>query len=217
MITARTGQMKLAPEIVHVGGNVFRSLKCASCLEYHFDKTSLDRMLACGHYYCQDCLCTFAKTSIQSGTYPVCCSERLPLRSLGTALKGRHLALAKSMDKGFYRGGGYCAVATCSAALLPHQGGSRVGKCDECGAKSCLKCHNLDHGSKPCSHDADTVQILELAKQKRWMQCPRCRVMIEHNGGCGLMVCRVCSQKFCYMCGKSHSSCSCPMSLCTLM
>lgn len=207
----------MAPSQLHTGGGVYRSLKCASCFEFKYDNKSLDRMLVCGHYYCRDCLASYSKTSIESGSYPFCCSDRIPLNSLSTALSGRNYGLATRLNKEYYRGLGYCAVASCSAEILAHKINGGVGSCDKCGARTCLHCNNIDHGSKACSRDAGTVKLLELASRNSWRQCPRCRVMIELSGGCDDIKCRVCNEKFCFSCGKSRNKCSCMISLCSVM
>jgi len=194
-------------EQLYLGRGALDPVECASCFE--FLHVSYTTRLMCDHSYCWPCLSTFSETSIQSGSYPVCCSEKIPLPLLASFLGPKDLKLADRMTKDHYRDLGYCAVPSCSAVLPPQRIGSRVGRCNECGARTCVKCKRLDHGSKRCSRDIDTARVLKLARRNRWKQCPRCRVLIERSEGCSHMLCTACNQEFCFTCGNSLSKCLC--------
>ena len=37
--------------------------------------------------------------------------------------------------------------------------------------------------------------------------CPKCRSLIEKNGGCPHMTCAFCGEQFCWKCGKNYFDC----------
>lgn len=192
-----------------------RSLKCVSCFGISSrDLTSVGRLLACGHYYCQDCLATFFKMSIGSGygTYPLCCSVKIPLKhSLFNVLgpENCHHSARMYRDPQYPRRINYCAIPRCSTPLDPRNITGHIGKCRRCGNKTCLQCNSRDHGGGPCSRNLNTEEILELAEQKGWKQCPGCKVMIEHGTGCSSILCSLCDTRFCFRCGKPRRTHEC--------
>ncbi|KAF2806991.1 uncharacterized protein BDZ99DRAFT_537988 [Mytilinidion resinicola] len=50
---------------------------------------------------------------------------------------------------------------------------------------------------------------METANRKMWMQCRSCKHMVELETGCYHMTCR-CGAQFCYLCGSTWKTCSCP-------
>ncbi|CAO2207746.1 unnamed protein product [Urochloa humidicola] len=58
----------------------------------------------------------------------------------------------------------------------------------------------------------EDARLENLAKERLWRQCVKCRHMIELAEGCYHMTC-VCGYEFCYTCGKEwkekKATCSC--------
>jgi hypothetical protein len=58
-------------------------------------------------------------------------------------------------------------------------------------------------------HGKDLEKASEECIKQNTKPCPRCHTAIERNGGCNHMICRLCGQHFCYVCGddwKKHGN-----------
>lgn len=69
----------------------------------------------------------------------------------------------------------------CCRIPIPPQVLGYVGICHTCHARTCTLCKRIAHDG-PCL-DEET-EIMELAKQSGWQQCPKCHHLIELNTGC---------------------------------
>ncbi|CAA0828638.1 RING/U-box superfamily protein [Striga hermonthica] len=75
----------------------------------------------------------------------------------------------------------YCPFKDCSALWWTTRvGGMGKLKADERGSED--------------------IMLVNLAKNMRWMRCPKCRFYVEKSKGCLFMQCR-CEHGFCYNCG----------------
>jgi hypothetical protein len=45
------------------------------------------------------------------------------------------------------------------------------------------------------------LTALDVARAKKWVRCPGCRMLVEKQGGCNSVICGRCGINFCYACG----------------
>ncbi|XP_045787342.1 E3 ubiquitin-protein ligase RSL1-like isoform X2 [Trifolium pratense] len=114
----------------------------------------------------------------------------------------------------------YCPFKDCSAMLLDeNEGGGeeeyiRESECPFCHRLFCARCHVPWHPGIGCEEyqnlnvderGREDLLVRELANQKKWKRCPRCRFYVEKNEGCLHITCR-CKFEFCYACGETWTS-----------
>ncbi|KAK3135933.1 hypothetical protein QOZ80_5BG0425500 [Eleusine coracana subsp. coracana] len=95
-------------------------------------------------------------------------------------------------------------------------------KCVRCRGSFCIRCKVPWHDKMTCYQykrryphaRPEDVKLQNLAKQRLWRQCIKCKHMIELAEGCYHMTC-VCGYEFCYTCGKEwkekKATCTCPL------
>jgi hypothetical protein len=87
-------------------------------------------------------------------------------------------------------------------------------KCPGCKRTYCSHC-GIRHASEmTCKQAYEHAQRVgnkneEQAANKEWLQdhtkaCPRCKTVIEKNGGCFYMFCKKCGHEFCWKCLQPH-------------
>ncbi|XP_042386823.1 E3 ubiquitin-protein ligase RNF144B-like [Zingiber officinale] len=121
----------------------------------------------------------------------------------------------------------YCPFKGCSAALLvdDEDGGVatlKKAECPHCRRLFCALCKAGWHGELSCSEfqrlrtkerRREDLLLMEVAKEKGWKRCPKCKFFVEKTAGCLHITCR-CGHEFCYGCGSKwatiHASCSTP-------
>ncbi|KAF2482310.1 hypothetical protein BDY17DRAFT_324601 [Neohortaea acidophila] len=169
----------------------------------------------CNHTYCHEDLRQLVRTSLTaSGLFPPeCCYQPIPFdevkRFLGEELireygaKLEELGDAKPV---------YCHVAACGAYIGKGERAeeSMRATCQRCGAATCVLCRQEGHEGD-CSAQMDdeaAKQFRQLAKEKRWQTCPKCRRTVERAIGCNQITC-LCGAQFCYLCGTPWKHCEC--------
>ncbi|ELU06970.1 hypothetical protein CAPTEDRAFT_79139, partial [Capitella teleta] len=79
-------------------------------------------------------------------------------------------------------------------------------QCPLCFRLYCSLCFDAYHGWWSCESARKSSKM--TTKINAWMsedkdgrkKCPKCRIVIEKNGGCNRMICSVCSRIFCWVC-----------------
>ncbi|XP_022865458.1 probable E3 ubiquitin-protein ligase RNF144A-A [Olea europaea var. sylvestris] len=109
----------------------------------------------------------------------------------------------------------YCPYKDCSAMLVKDTDEViRESICPFCWRLFCAQCNVSWHSGVECEefqrmneHERgrEDLMVYELAKQKNWQRCPKCKFFVERNEGCLHISCR-CKFEFCYGCGASWSS-----------
>jgi len=187
---------------------------CTACMEtFQLDKL-LD--MSCPCKYCVTCLNEVFRAGCTSiGAFPPkCCGKPIRISQYGGILKPDVLKRYKEVEAEFSaKRPLYCAMPKCStfipeSNLLPQH---QVGVCPNpaCSSSTCALCKRLmeqhtiwEVENRVCPPtDENTVKLFELGTDKKWKQCPSCRVMVERIDGCNHMVC-VCGVEFCYRCGE---------------
>ena len=90
-----------------------------------------------------------------------------------------------------------------------------IGPCGlvqcKCGAWTCWKCGGKMHAPLKCKDLANWKSKFKDAASVIWLlnntkQCPKCKQLIEKNGGCNHMTCQNCKYEFCWYCGHEWST-----------
>ncbi|PNY02504.1 putative E3 ubiquitin-protein ligase RNF144A-like protein [Trifolium pratense] len=99
----------------------------------------------------------------------------------------------------------YCPFKDCSAMLLDeNEGGGeeeyiRESECPFCHRLFCARCHVPWHPGIGCEEyqklnvderGREDLLVRELANQKKWRRCPKCKFYVEKNEGCLHITCR---------------------------
>ncbi|XP_050231743.1 E3 ubiquitin-protein ligase RSL1-like [Mercurialis annua] len=182
--------------------------------------------------FCSDCISKHVSTKIQESiTRVTCpginCSSVLELDICRTKLSKRVVdrweeALSVEMINQLQKI--YCPFKDCSALLVKdNKEGEKVTReceCPFCHRLFCAECNVPWHSGVECGvfqklnkdeRGKDDLMLMELAKQKKWSRCPKCRFYVERIHGCPHMICR-CRFEFCYGCGlqwnANHGGCA---------
>lgn len=207
----------------HVHESDVEAEYCQICGE-ELDGGHIAVFLNCGHTFCRDCLnqCFSVGLSNKQSFPPRCCSvEGIDINSvlgfLDEAIFERYTLVEEEYGT---RNPTYCANYNCSHLFSPTRLSKSAGKyilCYECNQETCTECkqgrsqHTTLQGNKDICPEIISKEDKELADQKKWKQCPGCRILVEKNDGCDHMSCE-CGTEFCYRCGTEYAtdhSCAC--------
>ena len=86
--------------------------------------------------------------------------------------------------------------------MLVDDGGEVVtaSECPNCRRLFCAQCRVVWHAGIDCSEfqrlskderGTEDIMLMELAKQKSWRRCPRCKFYVEKTDGCLHITCRL--------------------------
>jgi len=101
----------------------------------------------------------------------------------------------------------WCPEPDCNHVIQTTSPGEKLVIC-QCGREFCFKCSESWHAPltclylkkwlKKCADDSETSHWINAHTK----ECPRCKIVIEKNGGCNHMVCRssTCKYEFCWTC-----------------
>ncbi|KAL1296208.1 probable E3 ubiquitin-protein ligase RNF144A [Arachis ipaensis] len=180
----------------------------------------------CDHSFCSDCVTKHVATKIQESlTLVPCpglnCKGMLELDSCRPMLPKEVLdrwddALCEALFLAVPKF--YCPFRDCSAMLLnENEGGEgiiREAECPFCHRLFCARCCVPWHPGVECNvlqslnedeRGREDLLLRDLAAQKKWNRCPRCKFYVEKTEGCLHITCR-CRFQFCYACGEPWSS-----------
>ncbi|KAJ3745999.1 hypothetical protein DFH05DRAFT_902447 [Lentinula detonsa] len=80
--------------------------------------------------------------------------------------------------------------------------------CTSCLEYLCVLCKGPAHVHLTCPVIDEQLaddKLRNLAREKKWQTCPKCKAIIELTQGCNHIVCR-CGSEFCYTCGSVWTS-----------
>lgn len=186
--------------------------------------------LSCYHSFCSECVVKQVATKIQDNITNVSCPGLnckgvLELESCRSLLPKELIdrwndALCEAFFLAVPKF--YCPFKDCSAMMLDeNEDGQdiRESECPFCHRLFCARCHVTWHPGVGCEEfqtmnvderGREDLLVRELANQKKWKRCPRCRFYVEKKDGCLHITCR-CKFEFCYACGaewtSSHGGC----------
>ncbi|KAG5984599.1 hypothetical protein E4U54_006120, partial [Claviceps lovelessii] len=150
--------------------------------------------LKCGHTMCRACLRRIFNLSITDPQHmpPRCCQDYIPLKHVERLFDH---AFKKTWNRKFAeystKNRIYCPSRRCGEWIKPanirREGGRKVGRCGRCSTKVCCSCNGRWHGTRPCSDDAETADILAQAQEEGWKRCFKCKALVELKEGCNHM------------------------------
>jgi hypothetical protein len=164
-------------------------LNCVACTE-DYPSTEVAWAEKCGHVWCRDCLYSYVELSFKGESpFPAyCCSEgsEVPVEDndfLPDELIDKYVTKKYQMIS---HNPVFCHNSDCVAFLMPGHISDNIGKCQKCDAKTCMTCKRAVHegaclpSDEPEPMDDD---LLKLAKEENWRQCPRCSRLVEVVAG----------------------------------
>jgi len=217
---ARQYLRKLIDESVSDALRSQHQLKDGETCPVCYDTIDHPHRLACGHAYCNGCLHHFLLTASDTKQFPLTCigdegkcSLPIPLPVIQRFLlpaQFKHLLevsfsdhLARNPEK--FR---YCATPDCPEIYsLESDSGGGIFQCRSCFVSICVSCGE-DHNGFSCEEwmihrDPETQErLLEgwAEGNKDVKKCPKCKLLIEKNGGCNHMTCPKCDAHICWRC-----------------
>ncbi|KAL8036063.1 hypothetical protein ABFX02_12G135100 [Erythranthe guttata] len=181
----------------------------------------LFRVLGCSHSYCSECMSKYVGSKLMENITNINC----PVSGCRGFLEPHHCrsilpkpvfdrwgdALCEAMILGSEKF--YCPFKDCSALLIDDKMGGVVlqSECPSCNRLFCAQCRVPWHLNISCAEfkkldknerSNDDLMLMNLAKEKKWMRCPKCKFYVEKSEGCLFMLCR-CKHAFCYNCGHT--------------
>ena len=199
-ITAQnTSSFLINPQIEPVDANIsderlpqngFSLRQRLTCISWDDDNEAASFTAPCKHSYCDDCLVSYVKSSLEPGGVfpPVCCNLPITLQSARSHLhhdlikryQDKHSAILASCSL-------LCAQSGCCVIIPPERIVNGLGHCSAYNNHTCIKCRQQEHKQEPCPTDEKQRDLTELAKKQGWQTCYRCNNMIELNFGCNHM------------------------------
>lgn len=164
---------------------------CSACMEQwaRFDTLELNCKRpgdVIQHVYCRGCLIDLLRTSLIDTTLfpPRCCGQRI---SIAACIELCPPDLIKQyMDKEVeleLPNPIYCSNWYCAKFIKLESVTANVATCLGCGEETCTICKNLRHKGL-CPEDPTVQMLMDVAGEKRWQRCPKCRTMVELLEGC---------------------------------
>ncbi|PIA43226.1 hypothetical protein AQUCO_02000574v1 [Aquilegia coerulea] len=203
---------------------------CEICFE---PKSSFDsfKIKGCKHFYCSECMAKYVASKLQENVTSIRCPVPDCLGVLEPEFSRTILpqevfdrwgdALCESLILGAQKF--YCPFKDCSALLID-DGGVAVkdSECPHCRRMFCAQCKVPWHTGINCKdfqklgkgeREKEDILLMNLAKDKKWQRCPKCKFYVERSDGCLFMKCR-CGFAFCYNCaapmqGNNHNCTKC--------
>nr|XP_033509831.1 probable E3 ubiquitin-protein ligase RNF217 [Nicotiana tomentosiformis] len=202
------------------GNDIFT---CDICV----DKKSTNDMfkiMGCTHFYCKQCMAKYVASKLQENVSTTSC----PVPGCNGVLEPYYCrsilpkevfdrwgdALCEKLILGFEKF--YCPFKDCSVLLIDECRGGNFAitqsECPECKRLFCAKCKVAWHLGIMCEEfqksnkdekEKEEIQLMKLAKHRKWQRCPSCRIYVARNKGCNNMKCR-CGCDFCYKCGAAY-------------
>nr|XP_043637752.1 E3 ubiquitin-protein ligase RNF144A isoform X2 [Erigeron canadensis] len=194
---------------------------CGICMDSKTESEMFRNTNVCSHVYCTDCICQHVAAMIKENSAmvkcpdpnctgvigPQVCQGMVPKQVLERWEDVLCESLIMGSDKFIY-----CPFKDCSAMLVDDDdAGVAVtsSECPSCNRLFCAQCRVAWHCGLDCSEykngerEPEDLMLMDLAKTKKWMRCPSCKVFVERTSGCPHISCR-CGHHFCYECGKQN-------------
>ena len=185
---------------------------CGICMET-IPILDLFHGMQCQHRFCVECMGTYIEGRINGGEVPIPCPDPACPEAYGEDIAVLHPEVCKkSIDFAAFSSWGdrlteraippnlraYCPNLQCGM-LLEATGGKTLAKafCPACSHPMCATCgfdwsHDDADGSSQhdCDEGPNAELVKKLAEERRWKQCPRCKMLVERTFGCDFMKCR---------------------------
>ncbi|GMI91703.1 hypothetical protein like AT3G14250 [Hibiscus trionum] len=192
--------------------------ECDICVDRK-ERHQMFTISGCSHSFCVDCISTYVKTRLEQHiTIIKCpgegCGVMLELEACRPRLPKEAIHRWEDLlcEELLCATGGriYCPFKDCSVLLLNDNQGEIIAEteCPNCHRLFCAQCKVPWHPGISCEEyqklgegerGRDDLMVRNLAKEKKWRNCPSCRFMVERTEGCPHMTCW-CKYQFCYAC-----------------
>ncbi|MBA0722841.1 hypothetical protein Golax_003482, partial [Gossypium laxum] len=184
-------------------GSITPTYVCEICVEPKPLDISFN-IKGCSHFYCIECTVKYIKSKLDDNVSriqcpvtdcegvldPDFCREILPrdlFNRWGKALCESALLGSEKL---------YCPYKDCSA-LLVNDGEKRIKRfpCPLCKRVFCVQCKVAWHSGADCikfqklKNIGSDAMLVDLAKRKKWRQCPNCSIYVEKSAGCCYVKC----------------------------
>ncbi|GAA0165997.1 ubiquitin-protein ligase [Lithospermum erythrorhizon] len=173
------------------------------------------RIKDCGHFYCSMCVAHYVASKIEENVTRISCpvsgchGTLEPQNCRGILPKqvfdrwGDALCEGVILDWQKF----YCPFKDCSALLIDDDGGGKFGggviresECPNCRRLFCVQCKVPWHPDVDCAdfqklnvdeREREDILLINLAKNKSWTRCPKCKFYVERIDGCFFIHCRL--------------------------
>jgi E3 ubiquitin-protein ligase RNF144 len=180
---------------------------CPICMEAVQTKDGFN-IKPCEHIFCTNCMVNYINVKAKENATSIPCpTPDCEITSVDPTTF-QHLLSKDVFDRwclGLFESSlgmkkFYCPFKDCSALLI-HDGGEIItySECPHCKRMFCARCNVPWHGDISCEEfeklgddekGRDDLMLRDLAKDKRWQRCPKCRMFVEKIDGCKFMKCR---------------------------
>lgn len=181
--------------------------------------------LACGHNFCKDCWHLYLKNKIMEeglSDYISCPAHQCGIlvdddRVLNlvteAAVKKKYSKLMVNNFVEFNKNLRWCPGTECGntvrvtdrvlASTTPITCSCGYSFCFDCGAEwhEPVLCRFLKKWKLKCDDKDNTETLNYICSYTK--DCPKCKVVIEKNGGCNHMTCKKCNYEFCWVCSQA--------------
>lgn len=175
--------------------------------------------LECGHLFCNSCWCEYLTTKIMndgasemigcpSFKCQILVDDRTVMKLIEeprTTLRYQHLITNSFVQCNQLLQ--WCPSPDCTNAIKASSFEAKPVKC-RCGHLFCfaclenwhdpVRCHLIKKWIKKCNDDSETCNWISANTK----ECPKCKAVIEKDGGCNHMICKnvACKYDFCWVC-----------------
>jgi ariadne-1 len=153
--------------------------------------------LACGHRMCHPCLKRQFTLSVSDPQHmpPTCCSaEHIPLKAVERLFDDKFKILWNKKYQEYTTANRlYCPKKGCGDWIKPSKirtdltNGRKYARCGRCDTKVCVLCNSKFHTRRECPRDEETNRLVQMAKEKGWQRCYKCKAVVELKEGCNHM------------------------------
>ena len=186
------------------------------------DSIDQPHRLACGHVYCHGCFRHFLTAASDPKQFPLSCigdegkcdlpiplpviQRFLPPVQVKRLLEVSFLGYLDRHPEKF----GYCTTPDCPEIYSLKSGfEGGIFRCRSCFTSVCMSCQE-DHDGFSCEEwkmHRDLEWLESWAMDNRHVKkCPKCKILIEKNGGCNHMICPKCGVHICWRCMRVFSA-----------
>ncbi|TDH65255.1 uncharacterized protein CCR75_008413 [Bremia lactucae] len=216
IMTMSTPATVAGESVVALGSsNDFNSTRQSEC-QICFDKLDVRRThmcTTCCGCFCTNCTRWYLEYKVLEGEVSqkklVClapqCTHPLSEELIKALVLPDTFIKYKNFLKNQQVGIRFCPRAGCCAVLNePLHSTARRARCHACKHESCMRCGNDFHKLPICRRVERRFGYWK--KHHNVRACPRCKSVIEKQGGCSHMKCFQCDQEFCWSCLCSWST-----------
>ena len=176
--------------------NVFAS-ECSICLTPFQSSEEEMYTLNCGCQFCHQCVKAYVQEKISNGIIEISClnlfcdgvMENKEVETFcDDFMHRRIITMRRNLEVARDETRMWCLTRDCEEICeIPPSiiGEDRIVKCEQCNRE-----HNL---SRP---DKEDVLISIMGINENIISCPKCKILIEKNGGCDLVRCKNCYHHF---------------------